>query len=51
MTRFLTQPIQALFERQSQGMVFGSGQSAANQSELIQADTTEIRKKISKLWG
>ena len=50
-TRFLTPQTQAMFERQSQGMVFGSGQSGANQSGLIQADTTEIRKKISKLWG
>lgn len=50
-TRFLTPQIQALFERQSQGMVFGSGQSGPQQGGLIQADTTEIRKKISKLWG
>ena len=50
-TRFLTPQIQALFERQSHGMVFGSGQSGPQQSGLIQADTTEIRKKISKLWG
>jgi DNA helicase-2/ATP-dependent DNA helicase PcrA len=50
-TRFLTPQIQTLFERQSQGMVFGSGQSGPQQGGLIQADTTEIRKKISKLWG
>ena len=50
-TRFLTPQIQALFERQSQGMVFGSGQRGPQQGGLIQADTTEIRKKISKLWG
>ena len=50
-TRFLPTQIQALFDCQSQGMTYGSGFGGAGQSGLIQGDTTEIRKKISKLWG
>ena len=50
-TRFLPTQIQALFDCQSQGMTYGSGSGGAGQSGLIQGDTTEIRKKISKLWG
>lgn len=49
-TRFLPPPIQSLFDRQSLGHSFGSG-SGAGQSGLIQGDTSEIRRKISKLWG
>jgi hypothetical protein len=40
-----------MFDCQSQGMTYGSGFGRAGQSGLIQGDTTEIRKKISKLWG
>ena len=50
-TRFLPTQIQAMFDCQSQGMTYGSGFGGAGQSGLIQGDTTEIRKKISKLWG
>ncbi len=50
-TRFLPSHIQALFDRKSQGMTYGSGFSGTGQSGLIQSDTSEIRKKISKLWG
>ncbi len=50
-TRFLPTQIQAMFDCQSQGMTYGSGFGRAGQSGLIQGDTTEIRKKISKLWG
>ena len=50
-TRFLPTQIQALFDCQSRGMTYGSGFGGAGQSGLIQGDTTEIRKKISKLWG
>ncbi len=50
-TRFLPTQIQALFDCQSLGMTYGSGFGGAGQSGLIQGDTTEIRKKISKLWG
>ncbi len=50
-TRFLPTHIQAVFERQSQGMTYGSGYGGTGQSGLIQSDTSEIRKKISKLWG
>jgi hypothetical protein len=51
MTRFLPTQIQALFECQSHGQTYGSGFGGAGQSSLIQGDTSEIRKKISKLWG
>ncbi|MEI6538226.1 MAG: ATP-dependent helicase [Planctomycetota bacterium] len=50
-TRFLPTHIQALFDRQSQGMTYGSGYGGTGQSGLLQSDTSEIRKKISKLWG
>ena len=50
-TRFLPSHIQALFDRKSQGMTYGSGFSGTGQSGLIQSDTSEIRTKISKLWG
>jgi DNA helicase-2/ATP-dependent DNA helicase PcrA len=50
-TRFLPSHIQAMFDRQSVGATYGSGFGGAGQSGLIQGDTTEIRKKISKLWG
>ena len=50
-TRFLPSHIQALFDRKSQGMTYGSGFGGAGQNGLIQSDTSEIRKKISKLWG
>ena len=50
-TRFLPTQIQAMFDCQSQGMTYSSGFGGAGQSGLIQGDTTEIRKKISKLWG
>jgi DNA helicase-2/ATP-dependent DNA helicase PcrA len=49
-TRFLTPEIQAQFDRQSIGLTFGSG-SPGERGPLIQSDTSEIRKKISKLWG
>ena len=51
MTRFLPTQIEALFECQSHGQTYGSGFGGAGQSSLIQGDTSEIRKKISKLWG
>lgn len=51
MTRFLPPQIQTLFDRQSHGMTYGAGFGGAGQGGLIQGDTTEIRKKISKLWG
>ena len=51
MTRFLPAQMQALFECQSHGMTYGSSFGGAGPSGLIQGDTTEIRKKISKLWG
>ena len=50
-TRFLPTHIQALFDRQSQGRTYGSGSGGTGQSGLLQSDTSEIRKKISKLWG
>ena len=50
-TRFLPPNIQTLFDRQSQGMTYGAGYGGTGQSGLIQSDTSEIRKKISKLWG
>jgi len=50
-TRFLPTHIQAMFDRQSHGATYGSGVGGAGQSSLIQSDTSEIRKKISKLWG
>lgn len=50
-TRFLPPHIQTFFDRQSLGHTFGSTGSGAGQNSLIQGDTSEIRKKISKLWG
>ena len=50
-TRFLPPNIQTHFERQSQGMTYGAGYGGTGQSGLIQSDTSEIRKKIAKLWG
>ena len=49
-TRFLPAAIQSLFDRQSQGMTYGSASGTFGQSSLIQSDTSEIRKRISKLW-
>jgi len=49
-TRFLPPHIQELFDRHSQGMTYGSRYDGKSQSSLIQGDTSEIRKKIAKLW-
>jgi DNA helicase-2/ATP-dependent DNA helicase PcrA len=48
-TRFLTPAVQTLMERVSHGMPPGAEQRGA--SGLIQGDTSEIRRRISKLWG
>jgi ATP-dependent DNA helicase UvrD/PcrA len=49
-TRFLPPSVQSLMNRLSHGDVISDG--AGNQAEgIIRGDTSEIRKRISKLWG
>lgn len=48
-TRFLTGPIQAMMERVSFGM--SGGDPGSSGSRIPVGDTSEIRKKISRLWG
>ena len=49
-TRFLPASIQPLFDCQSQGLTWSSASGVSGQGSLIQSDTSEIRKRISKLW-
>jgi len=48
-TRFLTPSVQEVMQCVSHGMPAPGSESAA--SNLIQGDTSEIRKRISRLWG
>ena len=51
-TRFLTPAIQSTMECISQGNVFGNPfDRQPGQGDRIPGDTSEIRRKISKLWG
>ncbi|MCA9034020.1 MAG: ATP-dependent helicase [Planctomycetaceae bacterium] len=51
-TRFLPPDIQATMERVSHGDVFGNPwERHPGSGNRIQGDTSEIRRKISKLWG
>lgn len=49
-TRFLPQAAQSRMNRISFGDVLSGGGCAGTES-LIQGDTTEIRRRIAKLWG
>jgi DNA helicase-2/ATP-dependent DNA helicase PcrA len=48
-TRFLTPAVQALMDHVSHGLPQGAENRGS--SNLIQGDTSEIRRRISKLWG
>ncbi len=48
-TRFLTPEVLALMEPVSHGLVQNTG--GRDPANLIQGDTSEIRRRISKLWG
>ncbi|MCA9058298.1 MAG: ATP-dependent helicase [Planctomycetaceae bacterium] len=51
-TRFLSPDVQKLMQRISHGDVYGrSVGDGHTPSGIIQGDTSEIRKRISKLWG
>lgn len=48
-TRFLTPEVLAMMEPVSHGLVQNAG--GRSSGNLIQGDTSEIRRRISKLWG
>jgi DNA helicase-2/ATP-dependent DNA helicase PcrA len=48
-TRFLTPAVQTLMDHVSHGLPQGAENRGS--SNLIQGDTSEIRRRISKLWG
>ncbi len=51
-TRFLTSSIQAMMEQHSRGEIYGrQSPREPGHGGIIQGDTSEIRKKFSKLWG